>query len=33
MVWAVKKERTHRQSPCPTCGLYVIWTRKAKAAS
>lgn len=26
--WAEKKIKTHKQSRCPGCGLYVIWTSK-----
>lgn len=24
--WAEEMAKTHRQSKCPGCGLYVIWT-------
>ncbi len=26
--WAEQKAKTHRQSKCPTCGLYAVWTPK-----
>lgn len=26
--WAEKMAKTHRQSKCAGCGLYVIWTPK-----
>lgn len=28
--WAERKDKTHKQLVCPTCGLYVIWERKPK---
>lgn len=27
--WAAKKRRTHKQTRCPGCGLYVIWKRRS----
>lgn len=27
-VWAEKKEKTHVQTQCPTCKLWVIWKKK-----
>lgn len=29
--WATRMERTHTQERCPHCGLWAIWTPKAKA--
>ena len=26
--WAQRKSRTHTQSQCLSCGLWLIWTRK-----
>lgn len=26
--WAENMLKSHRQSQCPTCGLWVIWTRR-----
>lgn len=26
--WAEKKERTHTQERCPTCGFYSIWKKR-----
>lgn len=26
--WAERMAQTHRQSRCPTCGYYAIWTPK-----
>lgn len=26
--WAEKKEKTHKQTRCEGCGLYVIWVRR-----
>jgi len=27
-VWAKEKSRTYKQSKCPVCGLFTIWTKK-----
>lgn len=27
--WVARKGKTHRQSKCPTCGLFHIWKPKA----
>lgn len=27
--WAARKARTHKQSRCPGCGRYLIWTSHA----
>ena len=29
--WAERKAKTHTQSKCPGCGLYLIWTRREPA--
>lgn len=29
--WAERKARTHRQTKCPTCGLWAIWVPKKRA--
>ncbi len=29
--WARRKLRTHEQTQCPDCGLWVIWVPKTKA--
>jgi NAD-dependent dihydropyrimidine dehydrogenase PreA subunit len=29
--WAEKKAKTHDQSECSGCGLFVIWKRKEKS--
>lgn len=29
--WAERKEKTHKQVACPTCGLYVIWKKRRAA--
>jgi hypothetical protein len=26
--WARKKSKTHKQTKCPTCGLYTVWIPK-----
>lgn len=26
--WAVEMGKTHRQTRCPDCGLFVIWIRR-----
>jgi hypothetical protein len=26
--WAEKKQVTHDQVTCPTCGFYAVWIRK-----
>lgn len=28
--WAERMLKTHKQSRCPTCGLWAIWTPKEK---
>ena len=28
--WARVKNRTHKNSACPGCGLYTIWTERIK---
>lgn len=33
MEWAEKKAKTHDQHQCPTCGFWVIWKPKRKAAT
>jgi hypothetical protein len=30
--WAMRMGRTHRQTRCPGCDLYVIWVPKKKRA-
>jgi hypothetical protein len=26
--WAERKAKTHKQEPCPRCGLWVLWKQK-----
>lgn len=27
--WALERQATHTVEPCPDCGLYVLWYRRA----
>lgn len=31
--WGMRMSRTHKQSKCPACGLYRVWTPKNLADS
>ena len=31
--WALKKNRTHKNSKCPGCDRYTIWTERPAKAS
>jgi hypothetical protein len=31
--WAELKAKTHRQTKCPGCGLWIVWVPKKKRAA
>lgn len=30
--WAERKDRTHEQTQCPKCGLWVFWRKRTTAS-